>query len=309
MHYRTIRAIHSYTTGSAPISISAMAGGHCYLLDMPQEVRDMIYAYALRSEAENGAVLPAHDRVGEQRDRILQGIGILSTCKQIHDEAHLALTKVNVFSISFHLRHMNSPRIPRRYHAAFKLFRSFRVFVQICHYEVEASVGRSRTNVKRFCASLASFFGRIHARKYRQGGPQIDVEMIFDGDDRFFRTTDLKKPDMTVFTYGQRFLRGDKSRFQHRLTRCRLYFIWAQLEALLPKVQLDFAEKAPLVTLWLHPGIDNFPIGVELHRKNDHEVAWVDHERGEMGVLKLNAHWRRYVYMSSEIRVCRRDYM
>lgn len=256
----------------------------------------MIFADVLRSTAPGHAVWQPRDRYGDSRNRygdaeeqILPGLPLLSTNKQIHAEALPMLTKDNVYNISFFLANMSNAKIPDRYHKAFSTFRKFRIYIQTCLFEINSENGRARINIETMCASLAVLLGRLHAEQYHndENEPTVEVELVFDGDERMFTKAELGMSEQTIFTYGQTF---DTS--YDPLLRYKLFFVWAQLDASLPHCHQVFAEQAPLVVLSVHPDIVNLPEGVELERLSGKEVAFVDRVKEERGVIRLE---RKYV--------------
>ena len=283
-----------------------MKNSPCFILKLPQELRDMIYVHVLQSHAPGNAIWLANDREDETEEHTLPGIALLAVNKQIRQEAMLVLARINVFNLSFHLRHMRTPKLPRQYHKAFRLFRRFRIYVQICYYEV-GTVGRSRTNVKTLCAALASHIGKIHAKQFPKGGPPIDMEILLDGDERLFPINHLALPDHRIFSHGQQ-ISCRRSRICDQLLRGRLHFLWGQVEAVIPGIRDIFAEVAPLVSLRIHPDIDNLPPGVGVLYLNDYEVAFRDQHRGEMGILCLNRKWASKVAWHTDLSINMRSY-
>jgi hypothetical protein len=248
----------------------------------------MIYAHVLRSTAPGCAVWCPRDRIGDVEEQILPGLSLLSTNKQIHSEASPMLTKDNVFSTSFFLGFMNNytTKVPKQYHKAFATFRKFRVYVQTCYFEVNRENGRARINIEQMCSSLALLFNHLHHKQYRDNKPEIEVELVFDGDERLFPEVEMGMPGQTIFTCGQTFGRSYDPELCMTM-RYSMFFIWAQIEASLPYCRQVFVEHAPLVSLSIHPDIANFPDGVQLNRVNEKEVNFIDNARGESGVIRL----------------------
>lgn len=70
----------------------------CRLLSIPQEVRDMVYAYALTTDSP---IFIWGNTYAITRQHADIGAAILRTCKQIHNETKDLLYKDNTFLVSF----------------------------------------------------------------------------------------------------------------------------------------------------------------------------------------------------------------
>lgn len=264
-----------------------MSSTHCPLLDIPIELRYLIWEQLLVSSAPGHTVRPFR---GFDQALRLQGLGLLATSRQIRVEAIAALSK-NVYNVNFFLGRVKRILLDKWLRAAPKYFRKFAFYIQPRGFEVDGEVGRKHVHAFALCSALASLFRDVRWEGPYDKTPLIEIDIVFDNDPSLVPEIYLARPQQTIFSKSQAIM--VPSYLAHRNPKYvknlqyNAFFFRAQVEDLCTRVRQLFAERCPHVVLSMHPNNACRPDGLELFRINPRQILFKDQSRREMGRMSL----------------------